>query len=97
MFYTAARPDWPPPGQTGRWRYYVLELSVYPFVASSVTKHEHDVVKPILMPVGTSGHEMVNFGGQVVSLKPHMRPKIDVKACRRQHSRPICLSSFFKC
>ena len=40
------------------------------------------------------GHETINFGGQEVKVQGHMRPKTDLEAWRRCHSRSSSFNIF---
>ena len=90
-----------PPCQTVRQRVMfsrcsLLRLSVWSSVRSSVRFSEIlKMGEPTLMQIGTSGQRdknikrpTLNIMRSKVKSQGHTRPKIDLKAWRRHHSRP---------
>ena len=87
----------PPPYGLDESLSIVLRSSDWHVVTLSNGHIEHDILKtskPILIQIGTNsphgqGHETGQLWGQEVKGQGHTRPKIDVEACRRSHSRPV--------
>jgi len=98
-----------PPGQTGRRRHYVLDLSVRssvrPSVRSSVTKLVNTIFYKRMKwndfdanwSKWSTGQkrEKVYFWDQEVKGQGHMRPNIILEAWRRHHLRPLLVEWLF--
>jgi len=84
-----------PASQTGRWRHYVLRLSVLSFVCSSIRSSvcllqtcEQGILKtsqPTLMQIGTSGPQRQRIKWSTLGVRRSNVTKIGLEAWRRHH------------